>query len=95
MGRYAILAAVSLALLALLVTAHDEWHEELMDARGALEWLDNVNDKLRAENAELRELARDAMKSACAGCPHTKTWRSCEGCNLYERATKLGLEVES
>lgn len=47
------------------------------------------------ENRRLRELARDAMKSACTGCPHKRAWRSCEGCNLYEQATKLGTEVES
>lgn len=48
------------------------------------------------ENAKLRELAKLAVRSACFGCPHNdkKAWRSCEGCNLYEYSTELGIEVE-
>ena len=50
---------------------------------------------LQAETKALRELARDAVKSACVGCPHKRAWRSCDGCNLYEKAAALGVEVES
>lgn len=53
-------------------------------------------DELQAENEKLRELAKLAVHSACFGCPHNdkKAWRSCEGCNLYEYSTELGIEVE-
>lgn len=71
----------------------DHWHVEQVHAYGNWEDTHKRAIELEAENAKLRELAQDAMKSACIGCPHKRVWRSCEGCNLYERATKLGVEV--
>lgn len=58
---------------------------------------DEENVRLKAENAKLRELAKLAIQSACFDCPHNnkKTWRSCEGCNLYEYSTELGIEVDN
>lgn len=49
---------------------------------------------LKVENEKLRELAKLAIRSACIGCPHKLVWRLCEGCNIYEMATELGIEVE-
>ena len=44
-------------------------------------------DKLRDENAKLRELVRDMWKS----CPVYTA--DCYGCKLYDRMRELGIEV--
>jgi len=94
--RYVIAGIVLLGLLALVAVAHDEWHEELMDARGALEWLDNVNDKLRAENAELRELVADMWFWHYCGYidkePQERQMEHIDG--VINRMRELGVEVE-
>lgn len=66
-----------------------------MSITDELSMLASMAESIEAENAKLRKLAEDAMKSACMGCPHKRAWRSCEGCNLYEQATKLGVEVDA
>ena len=52
--------------------------------------------QIMGENKKLLELAKLAVHSACFGCPHNdkNAWRSCGGCNLYEMATELGIEVD-
>ena len=52
---------------------------------------------LIVENTKLRELVKLAIQTACFDCPHknNNTWRTCEGCNLYEYSTELGIEVEN
>ena len=51
-------------------------------------------ESLEAENAQLRELTKLTIRSACIGCPRKLVWRLCEGCNLYEMSTELGIEVD-
>lgn len=51
-------------------------------------------DEIRAENAKLRELVKLTIHDACSECPHKKPLRSCEGCNIHEKALCLGVEVE-
>lgn len=74
----------------------DHWHVEQVHAYGNWEDAHRRATELEVENKKLRELAKLAVHSACFGCPHNdkNAWRSCGGCNLYEMATELGIEVD-
>ena len=90
--KHIVLGTVLVALALLHAVTHDEWREELVDARGALEWLDNVNDKLRAENAKLRELVAEyracSRQVGCDRCGYR------DECDIDERMRALGVEVD-
>ena len=79
----------------------EDWQlvEWLRMARGGVKaayWYTSKLNELQAENTKLRKLAKLAIHSACLGCPHNdkKSWKSCEGCNIYEKAAELGVKVE-
>ena len=74
-----------------------EWLRMVRGGVKAAYWYTMKLDQLQTENKKLREFAKLAAHSACFGCPHNdkKSWKSCEGCNIYEKAAELGVEVES
>lgn len=56
--------------------------------------------RLRDENAKLRELVRDYLNAPCLECnPWAKGWESCKhyesgNCTLATRTLELGIEVD-
>ena len=68
----------------------------------ALDWSEREIARLKAENADLRELVRDLVRLPavpcfdCFGCKYERH-HDCESgfkCALVERAKRLGIEVD-